>query len=151
LLCEITEKNIRHIRIIDDEYNIDNVNISGNVFIRNPLYEILDKINSGDTVKVAYKTYDRIELTSYSGDIETDSTGIDDNDFIFDSTGNERKYVRQAKMIVSDGTVISKNEWGLLVNVSGIKRYISPNEIIGFYKKGSEYYSYFQDSYTGGE
>jgi hypothetical protein len=83
LLCEIPEKNIRHIRILDDEYNVDMVDTPSDVFVRNPSFEILDKIGAGDSVKVSFWTYSVIPIgsTPGTGSIEYDEEGVDSDLF----------------------------------------------------------------------
>ena len=87
LLCELPEKNIRHIRLLDDDFNVDKVTSSKDVFVRNPAFEILDKIKAGDTVKVSYWKYTFSPISAYPGmdSIELDEEGIDDDSFEYEA------------------------------------------------------------------
>lgn len=154
LLCEIPEKNIRHIRIVDDEFNVDKAKLSKEVFVRNPSFEILDKISIGDIVKVSYVKFIRTTINSVDSSTELDSEGINEINFYLnlstEEIDSERRFVNKLEMFVGDGQVMSKHEWGLVVSVDGVNRHITPDRVIGFHKKPGEYYSYFEDSYNGG-
>jgi hypothetical protein len=165
LLCELPEQNIRHIRLLDDEFNVDQADKeTGKSFIRNPSFEILDKINSGDTVQVAYPIYLRIPVQDVEPEMELDSTGTNTLDFdlhysyITDYTGesiyatidSQRTQSNILRMDVSNGTVVSKHDWGLIVEILGVNRHITPDRILGFYKNPGEYNSYYEDSNIGG-
>ena len=167
LLCEIPEKNIRHIRILDDDFDVSRVSKTSSVFVRNPSFEILDKINVGDTVRVSYPIYTRV-LSSTVIDNELAPEGLNANNFTFEhgSGGDEsvdfldfvpsgpvkptRKYCNILSMEAGTGTVISSHEWGLVVSVGGVSRHITPDRILGFNKNAGEYYSYYEDSFNGG-
>ena len=93
LVCKIIDNNIRNIGLIDDEFNTQYTDTSKSVYIRNPSFDILDKVNTGDRIRY------------FNG------------------------------LSASDGTVTSKYEWGVIV--SGMS--ITPDKIIGLYKKPGEY------------
>jgi hypothetical protein len=185
LLCEIPEKNIRHIRVLDDDFNIDKVEKKSDVFVRNPSFEILDRIAVGDTAKVSYYTYSLVTIGSApsvaSAEYDEEGTDQDEFDYIaevhyFDvpplatvdptspalpaefssddvesvTVTSERKRCRIKNINIGEGTVSSIHDWGISVIVGGLYKQITPDRILGFYKKAGEYYSYYEDSFNGG-
>jgi len=52
-ICKIVNMNLRNMGITDDELNLDQVDGNNQIFIRNPSHEIIDRIQSGDTIKFA--------------------------------------------------------------------------------------------------
>jgi hypothetical protein len=130
--CEILNKDVSRIVLIDDEFTTSKINKYKTLYISNPNNDFLFKINTGDEIKFIIKDF---YTRSYDS--------CPNNEYHYPKKHGDSSSCTILKYNELSGKVINKFNWGVEVDVSGITHPVPTSDILGFFRDSKKYYSEF--------